>query len=170
MITRILIVVGLVLSSSLCLAEGLPERTEEIKSLTVEQAADLNKGVQYLDLDGLISINKDVAHELAKFSGYQLHLGKLSLIDNDVALELGKSQCQELYLDGLTSIDNDVAQELAKSKGWHLGLYGLTSIDKDVAQKLGKSKVKNLHLSAKALQTYQEVNGESPSVMAGGMF
>ncbi len=148
MITRFLIVAGLVLSCSLCWAEDFPENTDEIKSLTVEQAADLvaeNERVRYLALNGLISIDKDVAHELAKFSGYHLELGKLALIDNDVALELGKSKAQCLVL-GLTSIDKDVAQELAKFKRDYVSLHGLTSVSKDIAQELAKSKAHALSL------------------------
>ena len=96
---RFLIAAALVLSSSLCLAEDFPQNTNEIKSLTAEQAAEL----------------------------------------------------------------------VSKAKGL-LSLNGLTSIDKDVAQELGKSKARHLYLSAKALQAYKEVNGESPSVRSGGMF
>ena len=110
---KFLIAAALVLSSSLCLAEDLPEDTDQIKSLTAEQAADLvSKAKGLLSLDGLTSIDKDVAQELGKFKG-------------------------SLFLNGLTSIDKDVAQELAKVKG-RLFLSGLTSIDKNVAQELAK--------------------------------
>ena len=54
----------------------------------------------HLDLQGLKSIDKDVAQELAKFEG--------KLLD----------------LDGLESIDKDVARELASVKG-RLGLGAL---------------------------------------------
>ena len=75
-----------------------------------------------------------------------------------------------LDLNGLTSIDKDVAQELAKFKGEKLTLSRLTSINKDVAQELAKFKGGRLFLSDKALQNYEEVNGKSPSVNAGGVF
>ena len=109
---RFLIAAVLVLSCSLCLAEDFPEDTDEIKSLTAEQAAELvaKKG-ENLFLEGLTSIDKDVAQELAKVK-------------------------EGLYLNGLTSIDKDVARELAKFKGT-LAL-NLPSIDKDVAQELAK--------------------------------
>ena len=104
----ILVLAISVLSSSLCLAEDLPQDTNKIKSLTAEQAAELvTKSRESLSLNGLTSIDKDVAQELAEFEG------------------------EQLYLDGLTSIDKDVAQELAKCKK-PLSLYGLKSIDKDV--------------------------------------
>jgi len=132
MITRILIVAGLVLSCSLCLAEDFPKNTNRIKSLTAEQAADLvaqefvkDKG--YLPLLGLTSIDKDVAQELAKFKG-SLYLWGLTSIDKDVAQELANFK-GNLDLKGLTSIDKELAQELAKYKGKYLFLNGLTSID-----------------------------------------
>ena len=95
MITRILIAAALVLSCSLCLATDFPQNTNEIKSLTAEQAAEvvaMNGG--WLELNGLTSIDKDVAKELAKNEG-------------------------GLVLNGLTSIDKDVARELAKFEGLH---------------------------------------------------
>ena len=67
---RYLIVASLLLSCSGCLAEDFPKDTNEIKSLTAEQAAELVakfKGGLYLG--GLTSINKDVAQELVKFKG-----------------------------------------------------------------------------------------------------
>ena len=69
---RFLIAAVLVLCSSLCLAEDFPRDTDEIKSLTAEQAADLAMVVtdvrknRWLSLSGLTSIDKDVARELAK--------------------------------------------------------------------------------------------------------
>ena len=69
------------------------KNTNEIKSLTAEQAADFIMVVTHiredevLFLNGLTSINKDVAQELRKFKG-------------------------GLYLVGLTSIDKDVLKIL----------------------------------------------------------
>ena len=97
MITRILIVVGLVLSSSLCLAEDLPEDTDQIKSLTAEQAAKLvaNTSGPLLILDNLNSINSTVANSLGKFRGSWLRLKSLTSIDKDTAQErIGKLEEQ----------------------------------------------------------------------------
>jgi hypothetical protein len=108
---RFLIAACLVLSCGLCLADDFPKNTNEIKSLTAEQAADFVMVVthvrrnEHLNLKGLTSIYKDVARELAKF--------KKGILD----------------LKGLTSIDKDVAQELAKFKKGRLWLRGLASID-----------------------------------------
>ena len=143
---RFLIATALVLSCSLCLAEDFPEDTNEIKSLTAKQAADLVMVVTHvrkydtfigLALNGLTSIDKDVARELAKFKGERMLSLGLTSIDKDVAQELAKFKGQ-LRLYDLTSIDKDVAQELAKFEGRRTLSLGLTSIDKDVAQELAK--------------------------------
>ena len=102
MITRILIVAVLVLSCSLCIAEDAPidiwdwERTNEIKSLTVEQAAKLVEPgrtaiAPFLQLNGLTSIDKDAAQELVKFKGRNyLELSHKTSIDKE-ALKILKS-------------------------------------------------------------------------------
>ena len=91
---RYLIVASLLLSCSLCLAEDFPKNTNEIKSLTAEQAAEL-VGVKraFLSLNGLTSIDKDVAQELAKFTGAFLALLDLSSLDevSHAYLKLNKS-------------------------------------------------------------------------------
>ena len=108
---RYLVVASLLLSCSLCIAEDLPQDTNEIKSLTAEQAAELvTKSRGYLGLGGLTSIDKDVAQELAKCKG-NLFLDGLISIDKDVAQELAKGETA-LFLDGLTSIDKDVLKIL----------------------------------------------------------
>jgi anti-anti-sigma regulatory factor len=149
---RFLIAACLVLSCGLCLAEDFPKDTNEIKSLTAEQAADFVMVVthirksKFMSLHGLTSIDKDVAQELAKYRGAtglgtafkgRLNLG-LTSINKEVAQELAKFK-GSLSFESLTSIDKEVAQELAKFKGT-LSLNGLTSIDKDVAQELAKFK------------------------------
>ena len=93
---RFLVAAFLVLSCSLCLAEDLPQDTNKIKSLTAEQAAELVAKFEgeYLFLDGLTSIDKDVAQELAK-SRRGLFLG-LPSIDKDV-LKILKSN-PNIYL------------------------------------------------------------------------
>ena len=111
-----LIAAALVLSCSLCLAEDFPENTNKIKSLTVEQAAELAK----FDM---------ISHGM----GFVLRLNGLTSINKDVAQELAKSKAGQLRLDGLTSIDKEVAQELAQFKGGILHFDGLTSLDKVVA-------------------------------------
>ena len=80
------------------MAEDLPQDTDEIKSLTAEQAAEL----------------------VAKFKGYSLFLDGLTSIDKDVAQELAKFKEDYFYLNGLTSIDKDVLKILKSNP--NLGL------------------------------------------------
>ena len=82
----VLVIAMSVLSSGLCLAKDFPENTYQIKSLTAEQAAELvatHKG-DMLFFDGLTSIDKDVAQELAKLNGGYLSLDVLTPIYRDV--------------------------------------------------------------------------------------
>ena len=134
---RSLIATALIFCCGICSAEDLPENANEIKALTAEEAAYLVATFEgeFLFLNGVASIDKDTAQELAKVEG-GLSLG-LTSIDKDVAKELAKSRAWVLTLSSLTSIDKDVAQKLAKLMG-NLELNGLTSVDKDVAQELAK--------------------------------
>ena len=178
---RYLIVAALVLGCSLCLAQDFPQDTNEIKSLTTEQAADLVMVVKYarentgLNLDGLTAIGKDGAQELPLLDALSLAklaaqgssflgLNGLTSIDKYVAQELAKFE-GSLLLNGLTSMDKDVAQELAKFEG-SLWLNGLTSIDKDVAQELAKCK--GNHLSLRGLNSIdKDVAASCIELLAG---
>ena len=81
------VVVALVVSCGLGLADELPEDTNEIKTLTVEQAEALAKCEGELYLDGLTTITPEVAETLAKHEG-------------------------ELYLEGLTTITPEALKAL----------------------------------------------------------
>lgn len=115
-----------------------PRNTDKIESLTAEQAAILlaKKKNTSLSLSGLTSINKNVAQEFGKFTGYSLKLDGLNSIEQEVAHELAKYKRDFLNLNGLNSIERDVAHELAKYKGKYLYLNGLTLIDKETAHEL----------------------------------
>ncbi len=153
MITRILIVVGLVLSCGFCLAEDLsaaqtnslpenqPKDIDRLESLTEKQAVDMvsQRKNLFLFVESSPSIDKGVAQELAKHVGDGISLYYLTSISKDVAKELAKFKGGDLNLDFVNSISGDVAQELVKLKG-NLSLGGLTSIDKDVAQELANFK------------------------------
>ena len=172
MITRILIAASLLLCCGCSpnlekareLAQKYPNRldTSGILFLTPELAADLVLAENHfrqtgcLYLEGLRTLDKEVAHELLQLKGYgeldgmtdeekeslppevnggSLVFGDLSFINKDVANELAKRRGGIEFGRGLTSIDKDIAHELAKFKGFFLDL-GLTSIDKDVAKEL----------------------------------
>ncbi|MDC1301757.1 hypothetical protein N8Z04_01345 [bacterium] len=115
------------------------QETSEIKSLTAKQAAELVANTEKghgLFLSSLISIDKDVAKQLAEVEG-DLSLKGLTSIDKDVAKELAKSKSRGLNLKGLISIDKDVMKELAEFKGPRM-IFGLNTIDKDTAKELAK--------------------------------
>ena len=75
---------------------------------------------------------------LAKYEGDNLTLNGLTSIDKDVARELAKTK-GGLTFGGLTSIDKGVAQELAKKSKGLLSLYRLRSVEEDVLKLLESS-------------------------------
>ena len=90
-------------------------------------------------LDGLTSINKEVAEELARFNAYRLQLNGLTNINNEVAGALANFQGKVLSLNGLASMDKEAVKELAKFKGDWL-ILGLTSLDKEDAREFAKGE------------------------------
>ncbi len=90
------------------LADELPRDTNEIKTLTVEQAEallsrlELQRGFT-LFLDGLTTITPEVAEALAKYK-YGLFLNGLTTITPEVAEALAKYEGEYLYLSDLTTI------------------------------------------------------------------
>lgn len=122
----------------------------EIESLTAEEAADFLKRFKTdsLWLPGLRSLDKEVAHELAKFNGSVISLfGNClpSSVDREVAHELAKFKGDQLTVPVLK--DRYVARELAKFSGQQLNLCRLMWIDKDIAQELAHFKGDILGLS-----------------------
>ena len=106
------------LSPSRALADELPKDTNQIESLTPEQAKTL----------------------LAEFKGQDLYLNGLTTLDADTAKALAEFKGQYLYLNGLTTLDADTAKALADFKGQYLCLNGLTTLDADTAKPLAESK------------------------------
>ena len=94
----VLIAAILVLSWCFCLTRNIIKNINEIKFLTAEQAAELvatHKG-DMLFFDGLTSIDKDVAQELAKLNGGYLSLDVLTSMNRDV-LKILKSNQQFFF-------------------------------------------------------------------------
>jgi len=108
-----------------------PDAAGELAKLKSESGA--------LYLDGLTSINKEVAEELARFNGYRLQLNGLTNINNEVAGALANFQGKVLSLNGLASIDKEAVKELAKFKGDWL-ILGLTSLDKEDAREFARGE------------------------------
>ena len=89
-----------------------------IKTLQVRRETVSYKGAfkGALMLEGLTSINEDVARELAKYKGRNLEFN-LPSINEDVARELAKFEGEYLQIGKPAFFDKDVAKELAKFQG-----------------------------------------------------
>ena len=130
----------------------------ELKSLTAWQASKIVKeadgvGINadglrmgILNLSNLVTIDKDVAQQLAQFQGEKLLLDGLVTIDKDVSRALSMFKGNELELCGLSAISAEVARGLANFKTDRLALGGLKSLNKDVARELAKFKGQRLSI------------------------
>ncbi len=113
----------------------IPKNISAIPFLTAEQAAEVVDHVENerkqkeLFLNSLLTVDKQVAHELAKFQGNKLDLSGPTTIDVNVAKELANFQGSLLFLNGLTLLDRDVAREFVKFHGKSIWLNGLKSLD-----------------------------------------
>ncbi|MEK9556451.1 MAG: hypothetical protein VW313_11510, partial [Gammaproteobacteria bacterium] len=148
-----------IIGPGLCLAEDLPGNQKKTGALTVQQAAELvKKGneqkVHRLNLNWLTSIDRDVARELSYFGGNILCLDGLISIDKEVAHQLtkvrpgrfgwtskpdSKTPYKSISLNGLISITKDVAQGLAKCDG-SLELNSVKSMDSEMVREFTKFK------------------------------
>jgi hypothetical protein len=148
------LIVSLVwLSPSRALADELPKDTNQIESLTLEQAKKLAAefpGVTVaervesmtsctpgcLPLNGLKSLDAATAQALAGFEGGGLYLNGLTRLDVATAKALAEFKGDWLSLNGLTTLDADIAKTLAEFKGSWLSLKGLTTLDAATAKTL----------------------------------
>ena len=115
--------------------------TKAIKRLTPQQARELvarYKG-QELPLDGLTTLDADVAKALVKFPGDLLKLGGLTTLDADTAKALAAFDGERLWLNGLVTLEPDAAQALSAYKG-KLGLRSRFILDADAAKTLEQYK------------------------------
>ncbi|MCE2728027.1 MAG: hypothetical protein LW698_14825 [Planctomycetaceae bacterium] len=149
------------------LADALPKDTNKIESLTPEQAQKLAqefrgadvpvefKGVgtlwcfQCLPLNGLKSIDAELAKALAGYARGPLLLNGLTTLSGDAAKALAQRE-GELSLNGLTTLSDEAAKALAQHKGT-LYLNGLTTLSPQ---------------AARALSAGEKWNGQLPSLTA----
>jgi hypothetical protein len=115
------------------------DRLTSIGPDAARELAKLKSESGDLLLNGLTSINKEVAEELARFNGYRLRLDGLTNINNEVAEALANFQGKVLSLNGLASIDKETVKELAKFKSDWL-ILGLTSLDRENARVFAKGE------------------------------
>ena len=102
-----------------------------------------------LTLNGISVINTDVAESLSKFHGKRLHLNGIANLDKEVARRLIKAKCY-ISLDGIRSITPDVAKELATTEG-SISLSGIREMDKSTAANLSRWQGQNLDLGGLAV-------------------
>lgn len=148
MVIKFSSIILFILSHVICLAD-VPGGQKNSNTLTAEQAVAMvrehgQSKKNYLRVNWLTSIDRDVARELAKhgrnINNDHLTLDGLTSIDKAVARELSRFQGYELSLDGLTSMDIEVAKALAKFQGYKLSLDGLADADKETVKELAKFK------------------------------
>jgi hypothetical protein len=108
----------LLMAPLVVMADELPEDTNKIESLTVEQAQRLAKtfpGVEVM------------------FEGFSrpncLPLNCLKKLDADVAQALAGYSTGPLLLNGLTTLCDEAAKALTQHKGWNGQLPNLTTLD-----------------------------------------
>ena len=139
-------------SPSRALADELPKATNQIESLTPEQATALAelKGSRQgrLNLNGLTTLDAATAKVLAEFNGQSLYLNGLTTLDAATAKALAEFKGPYLELIGLTALGADAAKALAEFNGKVLALNGLTALDADIAKALAEFNGQTLHLSA----------------------
>ena len=132
------LIVSLVwLSPVRALADELPADTNQIESLTPEQATALaGSTAGWVRLPNLTTLDADIAKTLAEFKGRYLYLDGLTTLDADAAKALADFKGQLLSLNGLTTLDADIAKTLAGSTAWDGRVPKLTTLDIDIAKTL----------------------------------
>ena len=154
-----------------CAGESL-DRTDDIMSLTVEQARQLVqrrsdsilslRSLRTLDvdvarvlarsqnnwlfLDGLKTIDAETAKSLADYKGHLGLSGVLSL-DVDTIRELTEVERKGLFLDGMPTIDTEAAEGISRFQGGLLRLDGLTVLDAETASAIARTKANRLALN-----------------------
>jgi hypothetical protein len=186
-IVCICIVTGLWLSGDAARADELPADTNQIKSLTPEQADRLickherpdKRSVTFLRFTPVterkangIQITKLIPVECEgtyAFRGDFLSLPALKQITPETAAVLGRHH-GVLHLDGMRALDADVASALAAFDGELLSLHGLEEMDAAVAKALAGSRARRLHLNglttldADAAEALAEFRGDEISM------
>jgi len=118
-------------------AAKMPKDTNEIKTLTVDQAQALTKREDDLNLNGLTTLSDDVAQVLAK-NRYGLWLRGLTTLSPGAAKALAQHK-GILNLNGLTTLSDEAAQALGPYTG-DLLLNGLTTLSEDAAKGLAQQQ------------------------------
>jgi beta-lactamase regulating signal transducer with metallopeptidase domain len=136
-------------------ADELPKDTNQIESLTVEQAKKLVEefpGVtvevtskdsgsykleKCLPVNGLKKLMPDVAQALAGYSRGPLFLNGLTTLSDEAATALAQYRGIWLSLAGLTTLSDEAAKAMAQHKGY-LFLNGLTTLSDEAGKALAQ--------------------------------
>ena len=133
-----LFVSGFYLGFAPARAVELPEDTNKIESLTVEQARRLaRKPGKVLLLNGLTTLDADTAKALTEFKGESLGLDGLKGLSAEAAKALAQHRGEQLSLGGLTALSAEAAKALGEHKGQQLCLDSLTTLSAEAIQALG---------------------------------
>ena len=174
---------GGALGFTAALADGLPSDTNNIESLTPEQARKLVEefpGVEFtkrwknewfmmgecLPLNSLETLDPATAQALAGWQG-NLLLNGLAMLDADTAKPLAEFRGFILSLDGLTTLDAGAAKALVRDDR-NLSLNGLKTLDADTAKALAFPGMSNLYLNG--LKTLDADTAEALAALKGGLF
>jgi hypothetical protein len=163
-------------------ADELPKDTNQIESLTVEQAKKLveeasgrtvdvrisPRGAPHvqgnaLSLNGVKALDAATAEILVDARNEAMLLGGLTELDRLTARALAKFKGNVLFLDGLKRLDAETARELARYEGNWLSLAGLTELDAEAAEALADSRVKGCLY----LYGLKALSGDTAEALAG---
>ncbi|MFM8985693.1 MAG: M56 family metallopeptidase, partial [Planctomycetia bacterium] len=129
-------------------AAELPEDTNKIESLTVEQARKLAE--EFRGVGAIVKIKTLIKSSTVTLPNC-LPLNSLKSLDAETARALadyGKGSpghvSPSLLLSGLTALDADTANALAEFKGKQLVLTGLTTLDAEAAKALAQFEGRDL--------------------------
>ena len=142
-----LIVAAGILGGVAALADESPQDTNQITTLTVDQAKALSQHKGSLSLNGLTTLSDEAANALAQHDG-QLSLdGLITLTNAELAAKLAtrpqrtfRTMSFRKPFNRLTTLSPEVAQALAQHGVGHLHLNGLTTLSPKAAKALAQYK------------------------------
>lgn len=130
----------------------------------IEAEALSNCSRRMLYLNGLTTMTSDVAEVLSNHQGVRIELCGLTHLSDKSARAIAHYRGQELFI-GINPLDINSAMELSNYSGKSLILCGLITIDKKMAVALSKLKVDSLqlvgpvHISDEAADALSEFQG-----------
>ena len=77
----------------------------------------------HIYLNGLKTLYKDTAKQIATFRGYYLYLNGLETLDKETAIEIATFKGSTLSLNGLKTLDKETAKQLATFEGKYAQLH-----------------------------------------------